>query len=62
MEVSGPIRWLHDSVDEWVFIVDTHLAAGMNEARATKALMTVLKAKVFVATDGPAWAGRGTPL
>lgn len=33
--VSGPVRWLHDGEDEWVFIVDTHAAANMDEERAS---------------------------
>lgn len=60
--VSGAVRWLHDVEDEWVFIVDTHGAANMDEERATRALMSLLGVKVWVTTDGPAWAQRGTPL
>jgi hypothetical protein len=60
--VSGPVRWLHDAEDEWVFIVDTHGAASMHEEGATRALMRLLGVKVVIATDGPAWAQRGTPL
>lgn len=60
--LSGPVRWLHDGDDEWVFIVDTHGAPGMNEERSTRALMRLLGVKVSVTTDGPVWAGRGTPL
>jgi hypothetical protein len=48
--------------DEWIFIVDTHEAAGMNEERATRALMRLLGVKVWVTTDGLEWAERGTPL
>jgi hypothetical protein len=61
--VSGPVRWLHDGDDEWVFIVDTHGAANMDEERATRALITLLGGvKVWVTTDGPGWAQQGTPL
>jgi hypothetical protein len=60
--VSGPVRWLHDGEDEWVFMVDTHAAANMDEERATRALMSLLGVKVSVTTDGPGWAQRGTPL
>ena len=59
---SGPIRWLHDSREEWVFILCTRGAAGMHEANVTRALMGLLKAKVAIATDGPGWGGKGAPL
>jgi hypothetical protein len=60
--VSGPVRWLHDSADEWIFIVDTQGAANMHEEGATRALMKLLGVNVAITTDGPAWAQRGTPL
>jgi hypothetical protein len=60
--VSGPIRWLHEEEGEWLFIVDTHGAANMSEEGATRALMKLLGGKVWVATDGLSWVGRGTPL
>jgi hypothetical protein len=60
--VSGPVRWLHDGEDEWVFIVHTHGAANLDEERATRTVMTLLGVKVWVTTDGPGWAQRGTPL
>ena len=60
--VSGPVCWVHDGEDEWVFIVDTHGVAGMNEERATRDLIRLLGVKVSVTTDGPGWAEQGTPL
>lgn len=60
--VAGPIRWLHDSEDEWIFLVTTRGAANMNEAKLTQALQAVLQAKVWVTTDGPDWQGRGAIL
>ena len=59
--VSGPIRWLHEG-DEWVFVVSTKGAAAMREAELTAVLQRLLNAKVWIATDGPAWVGRGTAL
>ena len=50
--VSGPVRWLHDGEDEWVFIVDTCEAANMNDEQATRALMRLLGGKVWLTTDG----------
>ncbi len=58
---TGPIRWLHDN-DDWVFIVSTRGAANLREAEAIRALTDLLGAKVWVATDGDAWAGRGAAL
>jgi hypothetical protein len=58
----GPIRWLHEEKGEWTFIVDTHGAANMNEEGATRALTKLLGGKVWIATDGLSWVGRGTPL
>ena len=60
--VSGAVRWLHDGEDEWIFIVDPHGAANLDEEGATRALMSLLGVKVWVTTDGPEWAQRGTPL
>ena len=60
--VVGPVRWLHDSEDEWIFLVTTRGAANMNEAQLTLALQAVLHAKVWVTTDGPEWDERGAFL
>jgi hypothetical protein len=59
--VAGPVRWLQDG-DEWIFIVDTHGAAGMREKELTALLQDRLKAKVWIVNDGPAWTGRGSAL
>ena len=59
--VTGPIRW-HRQGGEWAFIVTTHGAAAMRERELTQALQDLLKQKVAVCTDGPAWERRGAPL
>ena len=57
--VVGPVRWLHEGGDEWIFLVTTRGAANMNEAELTRALQAVLHAKVSVTTDGGSAASEG---
>ena len=58
---TGPIRWLHEG-GEWVFIITTHGAANVREAEVTRALVKLLGERVWITTDGAAWARRGAPL
>jgi hypothetical protein len=48
--------------DEAIFVIPLAAAAGMRELELTVALSTLLKRKVWVATDGPQWRDHTEPL
>lgn len=48
--------------DEVVFVIPPAAAAGMRELELTVALSTLLKRKVWVATDGSQWRDHTEPL
>lgn len=61
--VGGEIReGERTSGDERVFVLTAEQAAQVDEASLTKALTELLRCKVWVVTDGPAWTGRTKPL
>ncbi len=61
--VRGPIRVAVPlDADEAVFVISGVGAATMDQVGLTAALMSLLGRKVWIATDGPEWAGRTTPL
>lgn len=50
------------SADEAIFVIRPTVAARVPEASVTRALQQVLRRKVWVTTDGPAWAGQTEPF
>jgi hypothetical protein len=61
--VTGEIREAEAATDdERVFVLTTEQAAKVDEASLTKALTELLRCKVWVVTEGPAWTGQTKPL